>query len=75
MKSIGILSFILGLSLTIFAAIIFFLDQPAAEIKAIPVIQYEPGYFIWVPLLGIALFGIGIVVCWQALAKSHNTLH
>jgi hypothetical protein len=62
MRKAGVIILILGLVLTIFTAITFFTREKVVDIGSLKITADKKHHFIWSPLIGVAIMGVGGVV-------------
>lgn len=65
MKKVGIFIILLGLGITIFTTISYFVNRKINVKEKIEITITKPLHFTFSPISGIAIMGIGGIVFWQ----------
>jgi len=65
MKKIGIVIFLIGLVLTVFATITFFTREKVVNLGKVEITRKIEHRLNVSPVIGIAIMGIGGIVFWQ----------
>jgi len=66
MKKVGIIIFLLGLTLTVYTSILYFTKEKVVQIEKDEISNDKPNRTKWsTPVTGIAIMGIGGILFWQ----------
>lgn len=65
MKKIGVVIILLGLGITIFTTISYFVKRKVVEKEKLEITSNKLFHFTFSPISGIAIMGIGGIVFWQ----------
>ena len=66
MKKVGIIVFLFGLALIVFASITSFTKEKSIQKEAAAISKEKPESSKWVsPITGLAIMGIGGILFWQ----------
>jgi len=69
MKATGIVIILIGAILTIYTTFTFFTREKVMEIGKVEITKDKAHNFIWSPIIGLVVIGLGSVVLWQASKK------
>lgn len=69
MRNIGIVIFLIGLTLTLFSTITFFSREKVVDLGKVEITEKKAHQIYLSPVLGICVMGIGGIVFW----KSYNS--